>query len=298
MFSLQELLALFCHVDDFYRSFEPSWRAMQLSSSSRRRRNRARRLSPSEVMTILIAFHQSHYRDFKTFYLAYVCRHWRGEFPGLVSYTRFMDYIASVTVPLYVYLNSIFGACSGIAFLDSTDLTVCNNRRIHQHKVFQEVAERGKTSTGWFFGFKLHILVNDRGELLNVTTTTGDVDDRRPVLDLLRGVPGMHGKVVADKGYISQELFDKLRDYSVQLITKAKKNMKPRIMLLNDRLLLRKRAIIETIIDQLKNISQVEHTRHRAYTGFLWNLAAALIAYCHQKKKPSLAIKQLELISA
>jgi Transposase DDE domain len=292
MLSLLDLLALFCHVDDFYRRFEPSWRTMQLSCSTNKKRNRARSLSHSEVMTILIAFHQSHYRDFKTFYLAYVCRHLRSEFPSLVSYTRFMDYTASVAAPLFVYLNSIYGSCSGITFADSTDLSVCDNRRIHQHKVFKNIAKRGKTSTGWFFGFKLHVLVNDRGELLNMTMTTGDIDDRKPLFNLLRGVPGIHGKVVADKGYLSQELFEKLRNYSLQLITKARKNMKPKPMLLTDRLLIRKRAIIETIIDQLKNISQVEHTRHRSYTGFLWNVAAAIIAYCHQKKKPSLNLGQ------
>src|SRR3984957_7864443 len=292
MLSVLDLLAMYCHVDDSYRRFEPSRRSMQLpDNSTQKKRNRARSMSQSEIMTILIVFHQSHYRDFKTFYLGYVWQHWPSEFPGLVSYTRFIEYTASVAAPLFVYLNSIHGSCSGITFADSTDLSVCNNHRIHQHKVFKTVAKRGKTSTGWFFGFKLHVLVNDSGELLNMTMTTGDVDDRKPLFNLLRGVPGIHGKVVADKGYLSQELFEKLRDYSLQLITKARKNMKPKPMLLTDRLLLRKRAIIEKIIDQLKNISQVEHTRHRSYTGFLWNVAASLIAYCHQKKKPALNLK-------
>lgn len=279
------LLLLFCHVDDFCQQFLPRFKQQLLSIPGKR--NRTRSLCESEIMTLLIAFHQSHCRDFKAFYLLYVCQHWRGAFPRLVSYHRFIEYIPSVLVPLWAYLRSLFGKCSGITFLDSTALAVCDNHRIHQHKVFTGVAERGKTSTGWFFGFKLHLLVNDMGELLNLTLTTGEVDDRKPVPDLLLG---LFGKVFADKGYVSQPLFQSLFAQGIELITKTRKNMKARLLSLSDRLLLRKRAIIESVVDQLKNISQVEHTRHRAYTRFLWNLIAALIAYCHQPKKPSLNI--------
>ncbi len=126
--------------------------------------------------------------------------------------------------------------------------------------------------------------------------TTGNIDDRKPAPDLLHD---RLGKVYGDKGYISQPLFDTLFARGVELITKNRKNMKPRLLKLMDKLLLRKRAIIETIIDQLKNISQVEHTRHRAPVGFLWNLAAALIAYCHQPKKPNLnLVTQAEMANA
>jgi transposase len=239
-------------------------------------------------MTILIAFHQSHYRDFKTFYCAHVCLRWRSAFPRLVSYQRFIEFVPSVLWPLSAYLKSLLGTCSGITFADSTPLAVCDNCRIQQHKVFAATAKRGKTSTGWFFGFKLHLLVNDQGELLNLTLTTGQVDDRKPLLFL---VTGLFGKVFADKGYISGPLADALRANGIELITKARKNMTPRPLSAVDRVLLRKRAIIESVIDQLKNISQIEHTRHRADTGFLWNLLGALIAYCHQPKKPSLNLK-------
>jgi hypothetical protein len=225
-------------------------------------------------MTILIAFHQSGYRDFKTFYTKYVCGHWRGEFPGLVSYQRFVE-----------FMPSRLGSCSGVSFIDSTALKVCHNARIHQHKVFSGIAKRGKTSTGWFFGFKLHLVVSDTGALLAFTLTPGNTDDRKPVPDLLSP---LFGKVFGDKGYISKPLHDLLRGKGVELITKLRKNMTPHPLPEVDKLLLRKRAIIETIIDQLKNISQIEHSRHRAPCGFLWNLAAGLIAYCHQSQKPSL----------
>ena len=290
MFSLLEL---FCRVDDFCRVFLPKWKEMQVEPQGGKR-NRTRSLSESEIMTILIAFHSSHYRTFKAFYQDYVCQHWTGEFPTLVSYNRFIEFIPSVLVALYTYLETLKAQGTGISFLDATDLSVCDNHRISQHRVFADIAKRGKTSTGYFYGFKLHLVVNDKGELLNYCLTPGNVDDRKPVPHLLLG---LLGKVYADKGYVSQSLFEQLFARSIQLVTKNKKNMKPQLMPFYDRILLRKRAIIESVVDQLKNISQVEHTRHRAYTGFLWNLAAALIAYCHQPKKPSLHLNQKAIAS-
>jgi hypothetical protein len=287
MFSL---LHLFCSVDDFCHAFLPLWREQQLPAQGTecKRRRRASRLSESEIMTIVIAFHASRFRDFKTFYLVQVCQTWRAEFPRAVSYNRFIELIPRTLVPLAAYLRSLCGRCSGISFLDSTALEVCDSHRINRHKVFAGIAQRGKTSTGWFYGFKLHLVVNDCGELLNLRLTPGNVDDRNPVPDLLAG---MQGKFFADKGYISQALFDYLFKQDVELITRPRKNMKARLLSLTDAMLLRKRAIIESIIDQLKNISQIEHTRHRACTGFLWNLIAGLIAYCHQPKKPSLNLR-------
>lgn len=281
------LLNLFCHVDDFCRVFLARWEPALLAHAVQCRR-RTRSLSLSEIMTILIHFHQSHYRDFKAFYTRYVQVHLRSEFPGLVSYPRFIEFIPSAVVPLCVYLRHCQGTCTGISFIDSTDLTVCHNRRIAHHKVFAQVAERGHTSTGWFFGFKVHVVFNDQGELLACTLTPGNVDDRKPVPQLAQR---LFGKLFGDKGYLSQKLREELRrTFKVELITKLRRNMKNQLMPLADRLLLRKRAIVETIIDQLKNISQIEHTRHRSLTSFLANLLCGLIAYCHQPKKPSLLV--------
>lgn len=287
------VLELFCHVDDFCRSFEPAWHAQCLTSGSKQR-NRARDLALSEIMTILILFHQSHYRTFKAFYTEHVCVDLCGEFPSLVSYTRFVEFFPSALVPLCVYLHSCLGACSGVSFVDSTRVAVCHNRRIRQHRVFRGLAARGKTSVGWFFGFKLHLVFNDRGELLTFTLTPGNVDDRAPVPQFAKR---LFGKLFGDKGYLSQPLVEQLaKRYGIRLITSHRKNMKPRELALLDKLLLRKRAIVETIIDQLKNISQIEHTRHRSPINFVVNLVCGLIAYCHQPKKPSLQLKALPLV--
>jgi hypothetical protein len=165
---------------------------------------------------------------------------------------------------------------------------VCHNRRIAAHKVFAGWARRGKTSMGWFYGFKLHLIVNDVGELLAFCLTPGHVDDRQPVPALTKSLVG---QLFGDRGYISQALHDLLFPQGLELLTKIRKNMKNRLMRWWDKLLLRKRALIETINDQLKNISQIEHTRHRSVTGFMVNLVAGLIAYSYQPKKPSLGIR-------
>ncbi len=168
-------------------------------------------------------------------------------------------------------------------------MDVCLNQRIHSHKVFDGFAQRGKTSTGWFFGLKLHLVVNDQGELLSTCITAGNVDDRKPVPNLAKV---LFGKLYGDKGYISQPLAQLLREmFDVQLITKLRSNMKNQLMLWTDRMLLRKRAIIETIIDQLKNISQIEHSRHRSVPNFVVNVLCGLIAYSRRPNKPSLGFK-------
>jgi hypothetical protein len=186
---------LFCSVDAFWDVFEPLWEQQQVASG--RQRRRATRLHPSEIMTILILFQQSGYRTFKGYYTEYVQRHLCAEFPHLVSYTRFVALMPRMVLPLAVYLYTQLGDCTGISFVDATSRGVCHHARIHQHKVFRTDARRGKTTLGWFYGFKLHLVVNDRGELLAFCLTPGNVDDRRPVPRLVRR---LFGKLFGDKG--------------------------------------------------------------------------------------------------
>ena len=146
----------------------------------------------------------------------------------------------------------------------------------------------GKGSLGWFYGFKLHLVVNDEGELLNCCLTPGNVDDRQPAPALLEH---LWGKLFADKGYIAQWLTDLLVEHKLHLITKVKKNMPNQLLSELDKLVLRKRAIIETVTDQLKNISQIEHTRHRSFANLLGTVVAGLIVYTWLPTKPSLGLR-------
>jgi hypothetical protein len=284
------LLELFCHVDDFCKAIT-TWQTEQLLGPAKKPGPKPK-LSASEIMTIIIYFHMSQYRNFKSYYTEYVMKHLHSEFPDLVSYNRFVELMPMTLLPLCLYLKTQLGPVTGISFIDATSLPVCHNRRIERHRVFDGLAARGKTSMGWFFGFKLHLVVNDQGDLLAFYLTPGNVDDRKPVPQLAQR---LFGKLFGDKGYISQALFDQLLEQDVQLITGIRKNMQNRLMPLIDKVLLRKRAIIETINDQLKNISQIAHTRHRSIDNFLVNLIAGLIAYVHQPKKPSLNLRNEDL---
>lgn len=285
------LLEIFCDVHDFTMVFE-QWLKEHALTETPSTRGRKASLSMSEVMTILIYFHQSHYRDFKTFYLNHVCQHMRSEFPKLVSYSRFVDLIPGTLLPMCVYMYLRRGQQTGIAFVDSTPISVCHNKRIRRHKTFAGLARRGKSTMGWFYGFKLHLVVNDQGQILAFCLTPGNVDDRKPVPTLARE---LWGKLVGDKGYISQDLFEQLFGQGLKLITTARKDMKNRLMPVMDRVLTRKRSLIETINDQLKNISQIAHTRHRSPCNFLVNFLAALIAYTWQPNKPSINLSDAEL---
>jgi len=278
------LLELFIDVDDFWQVFFPIWK-QRLLVSGNAQRMRQTQLSMSEIMTIIIHFHQSGYRNFKAYYIGYVQKHLQSEFPDLVSYNRFVELIPRALIPLLAYMRGRKGTCTGISFVDSTPLKACHNRRIKRHKVFAGLADRGKSSMGWFFGFKLHLVVNELGEILAFQLTPGNVDDRKPVPKMSEK---LFGKLFGDRGYISKALFLELYNQGLMLITTLRKNMKNQLMCLDDKLLLRKRSIIETINDQLKNISQIEHSRHRSYPNFIVNLLAGLIAYTFQPKKPAI----------
>ncbi|WP_412102422.1 IS982 family transposase [Phocaeicola abscessus] len=139
----------------------------------------------------------------------------------------------------------------------------------------KDIAQRGKCSMGWLFGFKLHLICNERGELLNFMITSGDVDDRKP-LEYKAFVEFIYGKLVGDKGYIGKNLFSRLFVNGIQLITELKSNMKGALMCVPDELFLRKRAIIETVNDELKNIAQVEHSRHQSFDNFIANYCCPL----------------------
>ena len=290
-----DIVTIFCQIDDFCLSFEPEFRRKLLADRGAQRR-RTTKMKLSEVMTIIVYFHSSGYRNFKNYYLEYVRKTMTEEFPDLVSYNRFVELMREAVVPLAVYLETRKAECSGISFVDSTSLAVCHNRRIHSHKVFDGFARRGKTSVGWFYGFKLHIAINHLGELLAIRLTPGNIDDRKP---LPKMAARLWGSLYGDKGYLSKPLTELFKRQHLQLITKVRKNMKEKLLPVFDKLMLRKRAVIESVFDQLKNISNIEHSRHRSLTNFLVNVLAGLTAYTFREKKPSLniQIKELALLS-
>ncbi|NLQ24941.1 IS982 family transposase [Shewanella sp. S-1] len=287
---MHKLVEVFCDVDDFCAVFIPEWKKTLLTDGTRKRQ-RAGRMTMSEVMTIIILFQMSHHRDFKNFYIGYLAHFYKSAFPNLLSYTRFLEVIPTTLVPLCSYFASLKSDPTGIEFVDSTSIKVCHNLRIHRHETLAGLACRGKGTMGWFYGFKLHLIVNHQGGIVAAKVTPANVHDTKPVNEM---VHSDMNKLYADKGYISKALSSELLDKGVKLVTNVRKNMKAKAMLLWDRSMLSRRFIIETINDQLKNISQIEHSRHRSVHGFMLNMIAGLIAYQLKDNKPQLNLTNAE----
>ena len=285
-----DLTTLYCNVDDFWKLFKQEW-DKHLIDNGKTKRGPPPELSIPEMMTIVILFHQSNYRTFKHFY-EYACKYLRRDFPNVISYSRFVYLMKNLFIPLFAYLLNRRGEITGIAFIDSTSIDVCHNKRIKRNKVFRGLAKRGKTTSGWFYGFKLHLIINEKGEILAFQLTPANVADVSVVEALTKGI---FGKLFGDKGYISAELAKSLLKRGLELFTTIRSNMKQKLMQVRDKVLLRKRAIIETVNDQLKNISQIEHTRHRSAGNFLINLLAGIAAYTNQPKKPSINLNQRDM---
>lgn len=287
MISKDKITEIFCSIDDFCLVFEPALQKRQLFTGKKTRKRKFI-MSSSEILTITVLFHLSGIRTFKHFYINYVQQQLQKEFANTVLYNRFVELMQSNILPLTLYMKTCcLGECTGISFIDSTPIRACNKKRIKQNKVFKDIATIGKSTMGWFYGFKLHIIINDKGELLDFIITQANVDDRTPLKEdnFLKKI---FGSLYGDKGYISKELAALLFDQGLHLVTGIRNNMKNVMMTMRDKILLRKRSVIETINDQLKNIAQAEHSRHRSFGNFITNLVASLIAYTFQEKKPSI----------
>jgi Transposase DDE domain len=287
---MNSLTETFCLIDNFCKSFEGEWKNSLLTHGTLKR-IRQTGISLSEIMTLVVFFHQGGHRHFKRYYLDYICDFFQGAFPNLPSYQRFIELMQRCCVPLVALFEHLKGQCTGISFADSTAIAVCHNKRIYRHRVFRGAAERGKTSMGWFYGFKLHLVINPNGELIAAKVTPGNKDDRKALYEMKKS---LFGNVYADRGYVSQPLKITLLSYGIRLITRVRSNMKAVKLDAFDSVMLKCRSLIETVNDQLKNLCQIEHSRHRSLANFTVNLMAGMVAYCLQPKKPSIKLNRIE----
>lgn len=284
-----DLVEIYFIIDNFFKDFDIILDKNGICGP-KKKRNRKFTMSKSEIATICILFHQSRYKEFKAFYLNQICKHMRNDFPNLVSYNRMVELQKSIALPLLLLFKmKLLGNCTGITYIDSTPIKVCNIHREHSNKVFKGIANKGCSSMGWFYGFKLHLIHNDEGYIIDFLVTPGNIHDNN-ALQNKSFIEKIYGKLFGDKGYIvKKDIFESLFMNGLHLITKLRRNMKSQCLTpLYDAYLLRKRAITETIIDQLKNISQIEHSRHRSFVNFFVNLICGLTAYQLKDKKPSL----------
>lgn len=292
MISDSKIIEILCNIDDFMKEFDDVLSKNTISMPSIiKKRRRTSKISKSEVMTIMVIFHLKSYRNLKLFYQDYVCKHMTDFFPSIVSYNRFVELQKQVIQHLAVYLNLFgLGKCSGISFIDSKPLKVSHYKREKQHKVFKGIAEKSYgTLEG--YGFKLHLVCNDKGQIIDFFITKANVDDRTPLKNR-NFHDKVFGKIYGDKGYLGKDLFDNLFVDGIHVVTKLRKNMKKKAMEFIDKVYLRKRAIIESVNDVLKNTCQIEHSRHRSFDNFIGNLIAGLIAYFFLVSKPRINIQK------
>lgn len=290
MITKDKVIEIFCIIDEFDKNLSEelskNLRLPSVGEDGIRHRNRPGRLSESEIMTILVCYHFGTYRTFKDYYLCCIRGSMRDCFPDAVSYNRFVELAPRVFLLMMLFMRlHAFGKCTGITFVDSTMIPVCHNVRRYFNKVFAGLAKDGKGTMGWCHGFKLHLLCNDSGEVITFCLTGANVDDRH---ERVWSVFAKHlyGKVFADRGYIKKELFESLFDQGIHLVHGLRANMKNKLMPMWDKIMLRKRYVIECINELLKNKANLVHSRHRSVPNFIMNICSVLTAYCFFDNKP------------
>lgn len=293
---INNITTIFVFIDDFIKLYQNN--SKEVMRIGNKHRNREGKLSLSEMMTIMICFHFSNFKTFKHYYKYCIGVQYKHLFSDLMSYSRFVKLQPRLMIPITLLLHILRGEETGLYFIDSTKLEICHKKRTSGNKVFKGLAEVGKSSYGWFLGFKLHMVINNKGQIIAVKITKGNVDDREPVEELLKN---LKGSAYGDKGYIKHNLFLKLYDKGLKFIYGIRSNMKNRLFTLFDKIMLRKRSLIESAFNILKNQMNLEHTRHRSPVNFLVNTLSCLAAYCFKTTKKHLKtikIEELKMINA
>lgn len=285
----KDITELFSFVDDFCQQYDLHMQKNLLPQ--RRKPTREPGLQISEIISIVLLFHYSPAKNFKYFYTSYL-QQYQSEFPKLPSYSRFVALQQRCLGHFHALLTILCAVAkqTGINYVDSTYIPVCHSKRIYKHKVFKGLAALGKSSMGWFFGLKLHLIINDKGELLSAKLTPGNTDDRKPLRQMSDKLTGL---LFGDKGYISQSLFNDLYARGLKIVTGIKTKMQNKLLSLQEKILLRKRSIIETVNGVLKTDFQISHTRHRSFVNGFIHIFSTLIAYALKSNKPAIKFDNL-----
>jgi hypothetical protein len=286
-----KLIEIFVTVDDFLKEYEALMKLRSTDSFPKVRFEGI--MAPSEIMAIIIFYQYSGYKCFQYYYQEMVQHDLKGYFPEQVKYKRFLQLITKSVPYLYVFSKwrCINSEPTGIYFIDSKKLPVCHNRRIHNHKVFKGLAQRGKSSTGWFFGFKIHAVLNNIGQVMNFTITPGNVADSNP--ETLRHVLlKLEGNCYGDKGYLSK-IFEELYLNGLKLVTKIRKNMKNKLVPIKEKYQSFKRAVIESAFDIMMSVFDIDHTRHRSPQNAMAHMLASVAAYSFMDQKPGVLMPKL-----
>ncbi len=289
-----QLTSIFCITDDFCNQFSKEYRKKFIGNSKKKKRFRNDCLSEAEIITILIWFNLSGFKCFKHFYMSYYSS-LKPYFTRLPSYQRFILLQRKAFIHINVFMKFLTNRMSkrtGIYYIDSTFLEVCKNQRIYRHKTFKNIAQRGVSSCGWFFGMKLHLITNHLGEIISFVITKGNISDSKMTAILSKNLQGL---LFGDKGYLSAKTAENLMKQGLHLITKVRANMKPKLISETNKILLKKRGVVETIFGQLKDFRHLVHTKYRSAINYFTNVLSALAAYMLNPNKPSICLDRIEM---
>ena len=271
------IITIYYLIDNFCKIYK-EWEKKQLIPT-KNIRERDGYLSLGELMTIVIYFYLSPCKDFKNYYLYFLPSKYRGYFK-LPSYARIVQLWPRLIMPLCAMFQIVKGEETGIYFIDSTKLQICHNKRTTQNRSFNRIAKIGRSSYGWFMGFKLHIIINHKGGIMAIKITKGNKSDLSVVESLSTG---LKGSMYGDKGYISKNLFNTLFSKGLRLFTTIRKDMKNHLLSLSDKILLKKRVLIESVFNVLKNSMHLEHSRHRNPINFLVHILSCVNGFSINK---------------
>jgi hypothetical protein len=280
-------VVLFYHIDEFCKIYEQEITKHLLPNDRSNRRKGL--MTAAEIITLRVMYHSSGYKTVKDFFTREKSR-LISYFPDLVSYSRFTELCTELILPFMVFAKIFCRVDSdGINYVDSTKLEVCHIRRASSHKTCKGLATKGHTSVSWFFGFKLHLVTNVFGHIVDFEITSGNVADNNENL-IRRLTKKLWGKLFGDKGYLlNKNLYEELVARGLVVITKIRSNMKQRLMSFEDKIALNKRGISETIIGILKQDLSLEHSRHRSPYAFFVHIASTIISYFFRPNKPIIA---------
>lgn len=290
-----DLTTIFCQVDDFCKEYVKQAQEVLLPCADWKPSRRS--MSLSEILTVLI-YYGACSEDFKTFksFYKYNKVELKSAFPGLLSYGRITELKEEVQHPMIMFLLSQLAPCDGKNWADSTRLEACHIKRENSHKVLQGIAAKGKTGYGWFYGTKLHLILNEYSEIVTLRLTKGNVADNNN--ELIRGfAKHVWGILFGDKGYIiNPKLWEELYSAGLKVVHNIRANMKGKLMPEQEKILLGKRAnICEGTYSKLKDRSSLQYTRNRSIYGFLSNVMIMLIAYQLWARERATRLKQVAL---
>lgn len=281
------LYRLFIFADDACQALENYVKTHWLEKeNSPQKKTKRPALRESEIITILVYYHYSGYKNFEYYYKQFVLTDLESYFPKAPSYSHFLTLESRVGILLAILMQTLCKKATktNIYYIDSKKIPVCDNLRIHSHQVFKGLAARGKSSTGWFYGFKVHLVINNWGEIVSFQLSAANQSDNH--VDILTHLLShLQGICVGDKGYLTQ-LWAKFYEDGLKIVHKIRNNMKNKLLSVSEKYYLVKRGVIESVNDILASVFDLTHTRHRKAENAFCHILSCLIAYQFYPDKP------------